>query len=652
MISPTRKSLLPAAALAIFFWTATPSISAEGKAPTKPTSDLTAFKATSLTPGEQVADEPADPAALAFGEVVFDYYNGRSLPAATNLLLARRHGALTERDDYAELLLGELYTSFGLSEAAEKTFAGLVQRDILPKIRNETWFRTAELHYRQGRFDNAARILEGQISALPFDLEQSRLVMLGNIYLRRGDLQPAANILSRVRTDHVMGAYALYNTGVALLRTDQDTERGMAMLQQARNLSAFNEEANALKDRAAIAMGFVWLQKGEFDKAREALLSVRASGPYSNQAILGLGYANFQRKDYTRALPPLIELSGRNPSDTTVQEALLLAPLAFEELNAEAQALQAYEKAASILKGEQQKIEKAIIRVREPEWLESLSPDSQDALSDKAFVAVNPQTSTRAPEAAYLYSLFASREFSDEYASFLELKRLDVIIEHWLQQIAIFQEMLETHRAKLKPLQPRLSDVLARGNTRIPQLRGDLDSANRKVASALDSADATQTAQTIHLNRLEKILALKVVAQGNTATLERLRRMEGLILWDIVHASPDQQQQSMADLSAISRDIELAAIRLDSLERLQDDLAGRANGDLGQRLSSASTRLGVLKMETSARLRQQATVLQNRALTVLTEIRRNIGAQVSEAQLSMARLQDPGARPVKRGDTP
>lgn len=613
-----------------------------------------AFKAVSLTPGGQAGDEPADPAALAFGEVVFDYYLGRSLPAATNLLLARRHDVLTERDDYAELLLGELYTSFGLSEAAEKTFVGLMKRDILPRTRNETWFRTAELHYRQGRYDNAARILEGQVSGLPLDLEQSRLVMLGNTYLRRGETKAAADILSRVRTDHVLGAYALYNTGVALLRSDEDVQRGMAILGQARSLTAPDEEASALKDRAAIAMGFVWLQKGEYDKARDTLLTVRTDGPYSNQAILGLGYANFQRKDYTRALPPLIELSGRNPSDTTVQEALLLVPLAFEEVNAEVQALEAYQRAATTLKSEQQKIDRAIIRVREPEWLDSLAPDSGNALADNQLqlAAIDPRTSTRNPEAPYLYSLFASREFSDEFAAFLELKRLDVIIENWQEQISIFQELLASHRERLKPLQPRLAGLVLQGDSAIPVMQAKLAAVNSRIASAVNSEDATQTAQTIHLNRLEKISRLKTASRGNPAVLERLRRLEGLVLWDIVHASPVQQQQSMADLSAIARDLDLAAIRLDSLARLQEDLARRSGGDATNQLSSAAERLGVLKLETSARLRQQSTTLQNRALAVLTDIRRNIGAQISEAQISIARLQDPGARPVKRGETP
>ena len=175
--------------------------------------------------------EPLDPATVHFGEVIFDYYTGRNLDAVTKLLIARERRILSESEDYAEMLLGDLYTSFGLIDSAERIFAGLVNRDILPSTRNETWFHTAELRYHQGQLDEAARILEGRIDELPPKLEKSRLIILGNIYMSRGEFERAAELLGTVKGDDILGAYALYNAGVALIRADQ-VDRGMPFLVQ------------------------------------------------------------------------------------------------------------------------------------------------------------------------------------------------------------------------------------------------------------------------------------------------------------------------------------------------------------------------------------------------------------------------------------
>ena len=58
----------------------------------------------------------------------------------------------------------------------------------------------------------------------------------------------------------MLGAYAIYNAGVAFARAGE-FERGLPLLKQVRDLPPGDEETNALKDRAALAIGFTWLQK-------------------------------------------------------------------------------------------------------------------------------------------------------------------------------------------------------------------------------------------------------------------------------------------------------------------------------------------------------------------------------------------------------
>lgn len=586
--------------------------------------------------------EPLDPATILFGEVMFDYYTSSNFHAVTKLLNARKSGVLSSSDDYAEMLLGDLYTSFGLVDSAEKIFAGLINRDILAKTRNETWFHTAELQYNQGNHEGAARILENKVAGLSADLEKARLVMLGNIYIQRGEFQRAADLLAGVKADDIMGIYALYNAGVALTRAG-DLERGLPLLRQVRDMPPGDEETNALKDRSAIAMGFTHLQRNEHDLARESLITVRTDGPFTNQAMLGLGYANFQRNEFKKALPPWLELLQRNTSDTTVQEALLLAPRAYEELGAQPQALLGYRYAADTLRNELKKVERTIIRIRESDWLDSLSPETaNDAVVSDPLAPVRAYTPANIPEAPYLYSLFASKEFTEEYKVFLEMRRIELLINYWQKQIPMYQEMLAAHRIKLAALQPQLDALVLHGQAEIPALRSRIEPLEIRMDNAIRADDVEQTANIEQLTRLDTARALREQfgPYATESIRERIRHVEGLARWDIATTAQAQQEQTMKDLAQLKLDVEQAERHVAALTRIKQEVVLRMGTTVDSQLNRAADRLATLRMEIAGRVRQQTIVLQNKALTVLAENRRNLGAQLAETHLSIARLQD------------
>ncbi|NIW25563.1 MAG: hypothetical protein GWN29_13900, partial [Gammaproteobacteria bacterium] len=65
------------------------------------------------------------------------------------------------------------------------------------------------------------------------------------------------------------------------------------------------------------------------------LQRVRLEGPFSNKALLGVGWADAERGDYRAALSPWLELRQRNIIDPAVQESLLAVPYAFSQLGAD-----------------------------------------------------------------------------------------------------------------------------------------------------------------------------------------------------------------------------------------------------------------------------------------------------------------------------
>lgn len=590
--------------------------------------------------------EPMDLPAVLFGEVMFEHYSDRNFNAITKLLTARQQRILTEQDDYSEVLLGNLYTTFGIADKAEKIFADVLQRDILTKTRNETWFHTAELQYKQGKYDDAARILENKIAGLTPAVEKERQIMLGNIYISRGDFQKAADMLVGVKADDIVGAYALYNAGIAFVRAG-DIERGLPLLKHVRDLPPGDEETNALKDRAALTIGFVWLQKANYDLARESLLTIRMDGPFTNQALLGLGYANFQRADYQKALPLWVELLQRNTSDTTVQEALMLAPRAYEELGALPQALFGYRYAADTLRDELKKVERTIMRIRAGDWLASLSPETgQYAVVADPLAPVTNYTPANIPEAPYLYSLFASTTFGQEYKVYLELKSIEKVIDHWQAQLPIYQNLLDQHRRYLADQRTRVDEITTRRSRDIQALRAKIPPLQNRLEHAIRTNDLEQTATVGQLAQLERARLIesglpRAAASAQTAAAtERLRRIKGLILWDIATVAAAQQQQALKDMDALRADLAAAELHIAALQRQRQDLVQRSNLEMDRLIAGSAQKLLAMKNEIADSVSHQTVALQNLALVVLQDNRRNIGTQLAETHLSIARLQD------------
>ena len=96
-------------------------------------------------------------------------------------------------------------------------------------------------------------------------------------------------------------------------------------------LAAQSEEELALRDKANLSLGYVYLQQNAFDRARNYLQQVRLNSPYSNRALLAMGWIAQQQGRSDEALAPWTELRNRNVTDPAVQESLLAVDLVQDD---------------------------------------------------------------------------------------------------------------------------------------------------------------------------------------------------------------------------------------------------------------------------------------------------------------------------------
>ena len=92
-----------------------------------------------LTTGNAgVSAAPPTVQDLAWGEVLFDFYQADHVPAITRLLVARQRGELPEHGDEAELVLGGLYLDYGMHAHAATIFESLLEQEARPSIRDSS----------------------------------------------------------------------------------------------------------------------------------------------------------------------------------------------------------------------------------------------------------------------------------------------------------------------------------------------------------------------------------------------------------------------------------------------------------------------------------------------------------------------------------
>ncbi|MDF3030946.1 MAG: hypothetical protein K0R03_1504 [Moraxellaceae bacterium] len=588
-----------------------------------------------------------DASEVVLGETMNDFYLGNNFAAMNTLLVAKAMGRLNEQVTTAELLLGDLYTAFGMPDEANNVFAYLGTRDMRTQTRNETVFRQGRLQYRQGNYFDAERILNTPLDSQMSELETQRRVMLANVLMTRNAFNEARAALSPIPLDNPLGAYATYNSGVSHLRANHAPE-GKQLLEQVMNLPVSDApETNALKDRAALALGYDYLQLQQPEKARDALVNVRLKGPFSNNAMLALGWANYERKDYKRALAYWLELLTRNSADPFVQEALLLAPRAYEALQANQQALYGYKLAAATLTGQLEVLEKLETDINSPGWLDHLGTSASTNRFGDPMAVPDSITPSDPVAGAQLYGLFVSHPFNEAYQQYEQLKRLRNVLDQRSRDLRALRDaagFMRQRQAQLPALATRASSMQQR-LTQVAERFPILDKRARQAArlgtgKPTGAVSLKTMEQQFKLQQIETKLSKQPDTAAARALRDRLRVMKGLIMMENASNAPVSEEQVYADLNQADRQLRLLQLRMEAVQNLLADNQKIAGTDNQEKISAMENRVQAGYQAVDRALEEYRLYLNQLAYNQVEDSRNRINSDIAEAHLSIARLQD------------
>jgi hypothetical protein len=397
------------------------------------------------------------------------------------------------------LLRGECELGFGMDPQAAALYERLAAGDHDSVTLTRAQLQLAQFEYQQGRAEAAADRLKAVRERVPAALRNDWRELYVNALLALNRHDEAVALVNDAGSPTPV---LRYNLGVALVRSGKAAE-GRAELERVGTMPVTNLEQLAFRDKANLALGYQHLQQQNGAAARAAFGRVRTQGPFSNRALLGLGWAEVARapdaagadptladddslgallrgvgpapggrrldiegaatapstlpaaeqQQLRRALVTWVELVKRDPMDPAVQEGLLAIPWALDRLQAHAQSLTRYLQAIEALESARTRMGEAIVSIRRGALVKDLLQDEPD--SERGWLW-KVRTLRNRPETYFLQSLLAEHRFQETLKRFRDARMLGARLESWRPRIeALDAGAAESLRARLNALRPR-----------------------------------------------------------------------------------------------------------------------------------------------------------------------------------------------------
>lgn len=577
---------------------------------------------------------------LAYGEVLFYFFQEDYFSALTRLLAGRARSELPNHEQEAELLLGGLYLSYGQHRLAGEIFERLLEESVDPELHDRAWYFLAKIWYQRGYLEESEAALARINEALPEELESERQMLHAHVLMDQGRFDEALVVLRAWRRprDEWVG-YTKFNIGVALVRLNR-IEEGAAILEEVGTLDEENPELSALRDKANVALGYAWLQAQQPLEAKPPLQRVRLEGPFSNKALLGVGWADAELENYQTALSPWIELRNRDLLDPAVQESLLAVPYAFTKLNADRQAADYYVDAIEAFNDEMERLDQSIAAIAEGKLVsEILDSEISDASGWYWRMGELPDT----PESRYLYELMAAHRFQEGLKNYRDLRYLQRNLDRWTESLGAFDDILDTKQRAYEQRLPAIDASLARMDLdEMAARRVEFESRLMTIERSEDVV-ALGTPNEQDLWRQLQDVEAKLELLGDDPTAQELREkqrfLKGLLIWDLrrdYKARLWQEQRSLRDLDRDLKEIERLHHQVESARAEWPDQFGA----LTQRIADLTPRVQGLKGDVDGTLLAQELYLQGIAIDELQAQRARLNTYMVQARFALASIYD------------
>ena len=581
---------------------------------------------------------------LYYGEVLFQFYQDEHFDALTHLLVDRDAGRVANHEAESELLLGGLYLHYGQHIRAEQIFSRLLQDSSEPEVRNRAWFYLGKVRYQRSLYAEALEAFDRVSGQLPESLDAELPMLKAQAYLALGRFDAAVAVLDGWQGPESWVAYARYNLGVALVRLNRP-EDAIRQLDQLGRRTADTPELRDLRDKANLALGYLYLQQGRDGEARPVLARVRLNGPFSAKALLGAGWADAATQDYRAALTPWLELRDRDLLDSAVQESLLAIPYAWARLDAHGEAAAGYQAALDAYDTEIGKLDAAIDGSRAGQLIPAML-SADDARIGRWYWQLD--TVPDSIETRYLYDLVARDSFQEGLRNVRDLAALSINLDEWQAKLSAFEQMVETRRTAYAQREQRVATGLDEASLESLQARRDALAAHlEQVAESRDIAGLATTEELDRWQRLEALGASPQLADAAVSDVrERYRLLKGVLSWNLDRDYQYRLWQQQRELARIDAALMKAqAAHASGLAAWQDTPAELDR--FSARIAALTPRIHTMQAALARDRGTEEQRLQAMAIDALSEQRDRLLSYRVQARFALATIYDRAASSVR-----
>ena len=580
---------------------------------------------------------------LHYGEVLFHFFQDDYFTSITHLLAAQQLNRVANHRPDDELLLGGIELSYGMHNEAGKIFARLLEENSDDAVKNRAYYYLAKISYQRGYLANAAQYVENIKGAVHEDVFSDVKLLKSQVYLDIGQPEKAIAVLDGWKPPKSHKPYALHNLGIAHIRNG-NVEDGVSSLKNASKQKIRNSNELTLRDKSNLVAGLALL-KNEPEKAQGYLEDVRLSGLYSDISLLTMGWAHSQQGHYEKALTPWLELKDRRLTTTPVQEGLLAIAYGYGQLGLNGRAVKSYEDAINSYQIETGKLTESIASIEQGKFITALIGKTKEEPLLGWFWSLKSIPSV--PEMRYLSELMADHQFHEAVKNFRDLIFLQENLQNWLDNIHVYNTMLDTRKARYEQTAPAAGKTLKRSQLKrlkakyaeLSEAYNDAES-NQNVLAFVDDDELLKIKRIDRLyNKLTKLSEQDPSNKQYSDSLKRLEMLKGRIYWEVSQQYAERQWRAKTELRAIEEEITNMADVEKSIGTV-DQVASFGFGGFQYRIDEIRQRIEDALPRLVVAYEKQSTLIEKLAVRELVKRKLVMKSYRAQAKLALAQAYD------------
>ena len=583
---------------------------------------------------------------LEYGVSLFYFYQEKYFSAITELLVADHYQKINEDIANPQILLGGLYLSYGLHEKSTDIFEKLLEQDELSLeevIQDRAWYLLGKNHFRNNLYDRSESSLKRVRDSLQQRDEDEKAYLLNTIFLKLEKIELAEDSLRLFSEQSIWKYYAQFNTGVYLIKQEDRFNSGENYLLELANLEAQNKELGLIKDKANLALAFVYLKNNDQDSAASFFEKVKVNSDVTGKALLGLGWSKYREEEFDGSISAWMNLASTQiESDLVVQEAMISIPYAFEKKTENEQALFQYDLALESYKIQLSETDELSHFIESQQFIDQVSPNNLGEETPK-YVDVIYKLNPLAHR--YLSDLIASKDFQLSVKQYQQLLHMLYKLEQWQHSLPALKMILEE---KQKTYKNKLARTVGSESLDRVEL---LKAKHKQLASEVNRIESYELYEELAVpeeqDALKMLKALKQKLEKLKGDKDpdieevrfKYRLLNGLLAWRLKTEYPVRYWELKKKLRLLDNAVDQVQLRMMSLKGAWQN-APEDFSAFDKRIQNKEGQISHLKAKVVRAIKSQENMLRKMASRALYDHRNQLKLYHDRALFAKARLYD------------